>query len=51
VFSWSNSFYAKYLNGTTPIEYTDYIKPEFKDRLVLTYPNDNDAVLYQFDLM
>lgn len=32
-------------------EYTDFLKPEFKDKLALTYPNDDDAVLYQFDLM
>ena len=34
-----------------PKEYTDFVKPEFKDKIVLTYPNDDDAVLYQFDLM
>ncbi|KAF2846488.1 ABC-type Fe3+ transport system [Plenodomus tracheiphilus IPT5] len=32
-------------------EYTDFLKPEFKDKLALTYPNDDDAVLYQFDLI
>ena len=31
--------------------YNDFTKPEFKDKLVLTYPNDDDAVLYQFDLL
>ena len=51
VFAWSNTFYAKHLNETTPTENTDYLKHEFKDKLVLTYPNDDDAVLYQFDLM
>ncbi|KAF2127029.1 ABC-type Fe3+ transport system [Dothidotthia symphoricarpi CBS 119687] len=30
-------------------EYTDFLNPVFKDKLVLTYPNDDDAVLYQFD--
>ncbi|PBP17387.1 ABC-type Fe3+ transport system [Diplocarpon rosae] len=34
-----------------PKEYTDFLKPEFKDKLVLTYPNDDDAVLYQFHLI
>ena len=34
-----------------PKEFADFIKPEFKDKLVLTYPNDDDAVLYAFDLM
>jgi hypothetical protein len=35
----------------TPREFADFLKPEFKDKLVLTYPNDDDAVLYAFDLM
>lgn len=32
-------------------EYPDFLNPELKDKLVLTYPNDDDAILYQFDLM
>ena len=41
------------LNKTSavPTSYKDFIKPEFKDKLVLTYPNDDDAVLYQFEIM
>lgn len=31
--------------------YNDFTKPEFKDKIALTYPNDDDAVLYQFDLL
>lgn len=31
-----------------PREAADYLKAEFKDRIVLTYPHDDDAVLYQF---
>ncbi|KAH6645315.1 ABC transporter [Truncatella angustata] len=34
-----------------PQEFVDFLKPEFKDKLVLTYPNDDDAVLYAFDLI
>jgi hypothetical protein len=34
-----------------PKEFSDFLKPEFKDKLVLTYPNDDDAVIYGFDLM
>ena len=34
-----------------PKEFPDVLRPEFKDKLVLTYPNDDDAVLYAFDLM
>ncbi|KAJ4249862.1 hypothetical protein NW762_012205 [Fusarium torreyae] len=30
----------------SPREFADFLKPEFKDKLVLTYPNDDDAVLY-----
>jgi ABC-type Fe3+ transport system substrate-binding protein len=41
-----------YVNDAeAPKEYTDFLKPEFKNKLVLTYPNDDDAVLYQFNLM
>jgi len=41
------------LNKTSavPTTYKDFIKPEFNDKIVLTYPNDDDAVLYQFELM
>jgi ABC-type Fe3+ transport system substrate-binding protein len=34
--------------GEAPVEALDYLRPEFKDKLVLTYPNDDDAVLWQF---
>jgi ABC-type Fe3+ transport system substrate-binding protein len=37
--------------STLPTSYQDFTKPEFKDKIVLTYPNDDDAVLYQFELM
>ncbi|KAH6638728.1 ABC-type Fe3+ transport system [Boeremia exigua] len=36
---------------TVPTSYNDLTRPEFKDKLVLTYPNDDDAVLWQFDLL
>ncbi|KAH7125044.1 hypothetical protein B0J13DRAFT_647211 [Dactylonectria estremocensis] len=32
-------------------EFTDFLRPEFKGKLVLTYPNDDDAVLFAFDLI
>jgi ABC-type Fe3+ transport system substrate-binding protein len=32
-----------------PREATDYLRPELKDRIVLTYPHDDDAVLYEFE--
>ena len=27
----------------------DFLNPKFKDRIVLSYPHDDDAILYQFD--
>lgn len=32
-----------------PREYADFLKPEFKNRIIITYPHDDDAVLYVFD--
>lgn len=32
-----------------PRDASDYLRADLKDRLVLTYPHDDDAVLYQFD--
>ena len=39
---------ATALGSNAPVEATDFLKPEFKDKLVFTYPNDDDAVLYYF---
>jgi len=50
VFGWSNIWNTNFVT-TPPKEYTDYLKPEFKNKLAITYPNDDDAVLWQFDLM
>ncbi|KKY21108.1 putative abc transporter [Diplodia seriata] len=50
IFGWSNVWNSRYVSEG-PKEYTDYLKPEFKNKLVLTYPNDDDAVLYAFDLI
>jgi ABC-type Fe3+ transport system substrate-binding protein len=52
VIGWANIWNTNYIrDADAPKEYTDFLKPEFKDKLVLTYPNDDDAVLYQFNLM
>ncbi|KAK8147072.1 hypothetical protein G3M48_002197 [Beauveria asiatica] len=52
VFFWSNGFNSKKLGGgAAPAEYADWLKPEFKEKLVLTYPHDDDAVLFAFDLI
>jgi len=39
---------ATKLGSTAPVEAKDFLKPEFKNKLVFTYPNDDDAVLYYF---
>ena len=31
--------------------FMDFLKPEYKNKLVLTYPNEDDTVLFSFDLM
>lgn len=31
-----------------PVQYQDFLRPDLKGRIVLTYPHDDDAVLYQF---
>ncbi|KAH7124841.1 ABC transporter [Dactylonectria estremocensis] len=45
VFSWSFVWNPNKL-AEGPKEFTDFLKPEFKDKLALTYLNDNDAVPY-----
>lgn len=32
-----------------PRNYADFLKPEFKNRIIIAYPHDDDAVLYVFD--
>ena len=32
-----------------PRDYADFLKPEFRNRIVMAYPHDDDAVLYVFD--
>ncbi|WP_338778589.1 extracellular solute-binding protein [Streptomyces sp. DG1A-41] len=39
---------ATRLGDDAPVEAEDFLKPEFKNKLVFTYPNDDDAVLYYF---
>ncbi|EKG19700.1 Bacterial extracellular solute-binding family 1 [Macrophomina phaseolina MS6] len=50
IFGWSNVWNGNYVKDG-PKEYNDFLRPEFKNKLVLTYPNDDDAVLYAFDLI
>lgn len=52
IFSWSLLWNAEKLKGMEEIRtFQDFLKPELKDKIVLTYPNDDDAVLYAFHLM
>jgi hypothetical protein len=52
VLFWSNAWNTEKLPGIKdPVEYDDWLRPEFKNKLVLTYPNDDDAVLLAFYLM
>ena len=49
VFAWANIWNSDKLGASDPPkEYTEFLKPEFKDKLVLTYPNDDDAILAAF---
>jgi ABC-type Fe3+ transport system substrate-binding protein len=38
-------------DGPAAFKATDLLKPEFKDKLIFTYPNDDDAVLFGFKLL
>ncbi len=43
-------FVPQYANcARPPVEYADFLRPQFKGRLVLTPPHDDDAVLYVYD--
>ena len=47
-FLFANNFAeAKLPRNQAPIEFLDYLKPQFKGKIVSTYPNDDDAVLFQ----
>ncbi|KPM37551.1 hypothetical protein AK830_g9026 [Neonectria ditissima] len=52
VFFWSGAWNTEKLPGIkAPVEWEDWLRPEFKNKLVLTYPNDDDAVLWAFYLI
>ncbi|KAF4543320.1 ABC-type fe3+ transport system protein [Lasiodiplodia theobromae] len=50
VIAWSNVWNTAKTDVSIK-EYADFLQPELKDKIVLTYPNDDDAVLYAFDLI
>lgn len=51
VFFWQNVWSTTKLPDASILEFSDFLKPEFTDKLVLTYPNDDDAVLFAFKQM
>lgn len=52
VFFWANGWNTDKLGDIQPpTEYDDFLRPEFKNKLVLTYPNDDDAVLFAYHLI
>lgn len=50
IFGWGTTWNTQKYNGTLR-DFADALKPELKDKLILTYPNDDDAVLYAYDLV
>ncbi|PSN72340.1 periplasmic binding protein-like II [Corynespora cassiicola Philippines] len=50
IFGWSTTWNTNKYDGTLG-DFADALLPELKDKLILTYPNDDDAVLYAFDLI
>lgn len=51
VFFWSTIWNTEKLQSGGPTSWDDFLEPQLKNKLVLTYPNDDDAVLYAFYLM
>ncbi|KAI3558857.1 ABC-type Fe3+ transport system [Colletotrichum abscissum] len=52
IIAWAGQWHTGKLPGIkAPIEWEDWVNPDLKDKLVLTYPNDDDAVLFAFDLI
>ncbi len=50
VFAFSNVYDSRAVSDEeAPIEAEDYLDPKWKGQIVLTYPHDDDAVLYQFE--
>lgn len=48
--TFANSYNKNLVSAeNAPRDYADFLKPEFKNRIIITYPHDDDAVLYIFD--
>jgi maltose-binding protein MalE len=51
IYSWNTIWSTAKLPDINVTEWEDFLRPELKDKIVLTYPNDDDAVLYTFDIV
>ncbi|KAM0507662.1 hypothetical protein ACHAPB_002353 [Verticillium nonalfalfae] len=49
--AWQLFWSPSKLPNITISEFDDFLRPELKNKIVLTYPNDDDAVLFAFDLI
>lgn len=48
--TFANSYNKNLVSSdSAPRDYSDFLKPEFKDKIIIAYPHDDDAVLYVFD--
>lgn len=48
--TFANSYNKNMVSAANaPRDYADFLKPEFKDKIIIAYPHDDDAVLYVFD--
>lgn len=50
IFGWATTWNPAKTNATFR-DFADALSPLLKDKLVLTYPNDDDAILYAFELV
>ncbi|PHH93303.1 hypothetical protein CDD83_8002 [Cordyceps sp. RAO-2017] len=51
IFYWTNVWNPQRLPNADFDTFDEYLKPEYKDKLVFTYPNDDDAILFAFNLV
>ncbi|KAF2009721.1 periplasmic binding protein-like II [Aaosphaeria arxii CBS 175.79] len=51
VFGWRIAYNNKKWTGDPIQDFEDFLNPELKGRIVSTYPNDDDAVLFAYDLI
>ncbi|KAL3426789.1 ABC transporter [Phlyctema vagabunda] len=53
IYSFGSFFYdnTKVAAADVPVDYTELLDPKWKGKLVITYPNDDDAICYLFALI